>query len=114
LNPNDVSLLRKYIDEKGNPTDYQHFEIPFLFAIDELMSKINNKTYRYFADESLIPTPIPTYDTWVIREALNNAIAHQDYHKQQRTIIIETPHKITFENAGNFYDNQPIEKILEN
>ncbi|MCX6824525.1 MAG: putative DNA binding domain-containing protein [candidate division SR1 bacterium] len=114
LNPNDISLLRKYIDEKGNPTDYQHFEIPFLFAIDELMSKINNKTYRYFADESLIPTPIPTYDTWVIREALNNAIAHQDYHKQQRIIVLEIPHKITFENAGNFYDNKPIEKILEN
>ena len=52
----------------------------------------------------LIPIEVSKYDQWVILEALNNCIAHQDYSLQTRIIVTEKPGELMFINAGNFFE----------
>ena len=48
------------------------------------MSKIHNLTMRELPGGTLFPETMKQYDDYTIREALHNAIAHQDYTLQQR------------------------------
>jgi len=54
------------------------------------------------AEGTLFPTPVSQYDAWVIREALHNAIAHQDYSLGGKINIVEHPHRLIFSNLGEF------------
>ncbi|MDE0070534.1 MAG: hypothetical protein OXO48_12530, partial [Caldilineaceae bacterium] len=42
------------------------------------------------------------YDFWVIREALHNCIAHQDYQLRGRMIVVEFPDRVILTNVGDF------------
>ena len=48
------------------------------------------------------PLNLPNYDDWVIREALHNCIAHQDYAQGGRVRVTESPDSLTFFNLGSF------------
>jgi len=54
---------------------------------------------------------MPNYDDWVIREALLNCIAHQDYALGGRVQVKESPSTLLFSNAGAFIPGS-IEKVL--
>lgn len=83
--------------------DYEHFGIPFLLNSDKILSKIRNLKYRYLPDSTLFPTEINTYDNYVIREALHNCIAHQDYHLKGRISVVEKHNEeLVFTNEGHF------------
>lgn len=51
---------------------------------------------------TLFPTELPQYDNWVIREALHNCIAHQDYKLGGKVNIVEKPDELIFSNLGGF------------
>lgn len=51
---------------------------------------MRNLTVRYLPPGMLFPTEVPQYDARVIREALHNAIAHQDYAVGGRVNVIDT------------------------
>lgn len=51
---------------------------------------------------TLFPVEMSQYDPWVIREALHNAIAHQDYGLRGRINIVETPGNLILSNVGTF------------
>ena len=53
-------------------------------------------------DNTLFPTEIKKYDPYVIREVLNNCIAHQDYRLNGKINIVEFPNKLIFSNLGLF------------
>jgi len=89
-------------DEKGGEQDYQHFGPPFLLNVDKVFNKVRNLTYRYMRNERLFPTEISRYEPWVIREALHNAIAHQDYSLCGRIILVEEPASLLITNRGRF------------
>ncbi|MBN2734556.1 MAG: putative DNA binding domain-containing protein [Methanomicrobiaceae archaeon] len=89
-------------DNFGIEKDYQHFGPPFIIAVDKVYSKIRNLTYRYIANETLFPTEVSQYDSYVIRETLNNCIAHQDYKQCTRIQVIEEPDALLFTNRGDF------------
>ena len=55
------------------------------------MSKIHNLTMRELPGGTLFPETMKQYDDYTIREALHNAIAHQDYTLQQRINFVENP-----------------------
>lgn len=57
--------------------DYMIVSCPFVLAVDRIYNKIRNLKYRYINPEhkTLFPEEIDTYEPYVIREALNNAIA---------------------------------------
>ena len=60
----------------------------------------------------MIPAEIWKYDTRSILEGLHNCIAHQDYTKDERIIVAEDKDKLTFENAGCFYEGDYEQYIL--
>lgn len=86
----------------GGDRDYAHFEPPLLLATEALFAKVRNLTYRYLPPGTLIPTEVPQYDAWVMREALHNCIAHQDYTLGGKINVVEKPDELLFSNLGSF------------
>lgn len=99
-------------NDKGVKIDYEHFHAPFLLASDAVLDKIRNLNYRYMLENTMFPLEMPMYDTSVIREALHNCIAHQDYSLKQRILVLEHLDYLIFENAGSFIP-QSVEHIIE-
>ncbi|NNH79230.1 transcriptional regulator [Acinetobacter sp. ANC 5380] len=96
-----ITWILKGID--GIEKDYQHFYTPFLLAVDELYHKIRNLKYRYIVNGTLFPEEVDQYDPYIIREALSNAIAHQDYRIGGRITVVEKEDStLTFQNYGSF------------
>ncbi|HBI24337.1 MAG: hypothetical protein A2Y48_08160 [Nitrospirae bacterium RIFCSPLOW2_12_42_9] len=85
-------------------TAYEHFDPPFYLNINKVYQRIRNTTYKILPKNMLIPIEVSKYDQWVILEALNNCIAHQDYSLQARIIVTEKPGELMFINAGNFFE----------
>ncbi|OAL83121.1 RNA-binding domain-containing protein [Acinetobacter terrae] len=96
-----ITWILKGVD--GIEKDYQHFYTPFLLAVDEVYHKIRNLKYRYIVDGTLFPEEVDQYDPYIIREALSNAIAHQDYRIGGRITVVEKEDStLTFQNYGSF------------
>jgi ATP-dependent DNA helicase RecG len=64
-------------------------------------------------DGSLFPTAVARYDVWVMREALHNCVAHQDYQLGGKINVVEYPDKLVFSNLGQFIPPS-VEWMLEN
>ncbi|MFH1940604.1 MAG: RNA-binding domain-containing protein [bacterium] len=111
LSPATARISWVLMNEKGQPTDYAHFGPPFILAVDKVYSKIRNNAYRYMPDTTLFPIEITQYDSWVIREALHNAIAHQDYTKGGHINMVEEPDSLLFANLGEFLPGS-IEEVI--
>ena len=90
----------------------QLFTIPFVRTTSELMLKIRNYRFKIYPHNSLIPAEIWKYDTRSILEGLHNCIAHQDYTRNERIVVTEEKDRLTFENAGNFYDGNYEQYVL--
>ena len=89
-------------DEKQEVVDYEHFTVPFILTVDEILSKIETLTMREMPGGTLFPDTMKQYDDYTIREALHNCIAHQDYTMQQRINFVENPTYLYYSNAGSF------------
>jgi ATP-dependent DNA helicase RecG len=89
-------------DGDGKEQDYEHIGPPFIRAGERLLAKLRNLVVRAMPDGTLFPREIPQYDPWVIREALHNCIAHQDYAVRARITVVEAPGRLLFVNAGTF------------
>jgi ATP-dependent DNA helicase RecG len=89
--------------KEGIEQDYEHFTSPLIITVDQVFNKIRNLKYRYIKDESLFPEEVYKYDPYIIREALNNCIAHQDYTLSGKINVIESEDdNLIFSNAGSF------------
>lgn len=99
-------------DEEEIVEDYEHFSIPFLLTVDKVLAKIRNRTMRELPGGTLFPDTMKQYDDYTIREALHNAIAHQDYTLQQRIVFVESPSWLYYGNGGTFIPGT-IENALE-
>ena len=89
-------------DENKDVVDYEHFTVPFILTVDEILSRIENLTMREMPGGTLFPDTMKHYDDYTIREALHHCIAHQDYTMQQRINFVENPTYLFYSNAGNF------------
>lgn len=107
--PPQVSWVLK--DAEGTSLDYHHFGLPLLLVPDALFARVRNLTVRYLRPGTLFPTEVPQYDAWVIREALHNAIAHQDYAQSARINTVEKPDTLIFSNIGSFLPGN-VESLL--
>ena len=85
---------------EDNETAYEHFDPPFFLNISKVYQKIRNIKYKILPDNILIPIEVDKYEQWVILEALNNCIAHQDYSLQSKIIVIERPKELIFTKEG--------------
>ena len=102
LRPAVVQVTWTRRDEKQDVVDYEHFTVPFILTVDEILSKIENLTMREMPGGTLFPDTMKQYDDYTIREALHNCIAHQDYTMQQRINFVENPTYLYYSNAGAF------------
>ena len=100
-------------DENQDVVDYEHFTVPFILTVDEILSKIENLTLREMPGGTLFPDTMKQYDDYTIREALHNCIAHQDYTLQQRINFVENPGYLYYSNAGTFIPGT-LENALRN
>ena len=82
----------------------QVFSIPFLLTTTEVMHRIRNYPFKIFPNNRLIPSEGMKYDNESILEALHNCIAHQDYMRNARIIVIERENELEFQNCGRFFD----------
>lgn len=83
--------------------DYEEFNIPFISVVDKVYAKVRNLTYRYMPNQmSLFPIETQQYDTSILRELLNNSIAHQDYTIGGRVYLDEYDDIIVISNPGTF------------
>ena len=96
-------------DRDGREIDYQHFGCPFIISIEDVYKKIRNLKYRYIADTTLFPEEVDKYDPYIVREALNNCIAHQDYMLAGKINIVENEDSLIFANMWSF-----IPKTIQN
>lgn len=106
-------IMWRLYDSKGNTIDHSIFRIPFILAVDKVYGKVRNLTYRYLPNQmTLFPTETQQYDPWLLRELLNNCIAHQDYTAGRRIYVDEFEDRIQLSNAGNFLPGD-IKPVLE-
>ena len=104
-----------YKDSTGIERDFAIETCPFVLAADTIYGKIRNFKYLVMNPEltSLVPDNLETYDPFIIREALNNAIAHQDYGCQGMINVVEEEDRLIFTNLGSFIPNS-VRSVLEN
>ncbi|MHB9007153.1 MAG: RNA-binding domain-containing protein [Limisphaerales bacterium] len=88
----------------GEEQAYEHFDPPFLLNVNAVFARIRNLKFRLQPFNQLVPIELEKYDAKVVLEALNNCIAHQDYSRQSRIIVVEKADRLIFENAGNFFE----------
>lgn len=114
LNPSICKIRWFLRDENDANKDFRVFTIPMILAIEEIGTLIRNTTYTYTLSGSMFPESMARYDTFTLREPLNNAIAHQDYSKGCHIDVIEyEDDKLKFRNAGQFIP-ESIEAVVTN
>lgn len=102
LAPVDAKVSWILRDEKNTTVSSQHFGMPLLLSTEKVFSRIRNITVEHMPDGSLFPTALQRYDAWVIREALHNCIAHQDYRLGGKINVVEHVDRVVFTNLGQF------------
>lgn len=113
INPATAQITWILKDSDNLEKDYEHFTCPLVLNVDKLYAKIRNLKYRYIKDGTLFPEEVDQYDPYIIREAVNNCIAHQDYTLGGKILVVENENaSLTFANAGSFIP-QSIEKVIK-
>ncbi|RZB34503.1 MAG: ATP-dependent DNA helicase RecG [Desulfobacteraceae bacterium Eth-SRB1] len=83
---------------------YEHFGPPFLLNVNSVYNRIRNIKFKIQPFNLLIPLELDKYDTWIVLEALNNCIAHQDYSRNARIILTEKVDRLILQNSGGFFE----------
>lgn len=95
-------------NSKEDISDYAIFKIPYITLSDRIFGKIRNLTYRYMPNQmTLFPLETTQYDMWLLRELLNNCIAHSEYTIGGRIYVNE------FEDRLNLYISASVAKSVE-
>lgn len=100
-------------DQDDKDLDYEHFDPPFILQVNKVLKKIRNLTLRTLPSGTLFPQEISQYDPWVIREALHNCIAHQDYGMGGRITVVERPASVLLKNVGSFLPGDVVTVIRQ-
>ena len=91
----------------GAESAYEHFGLPFLLNASALAARIRNIQIRLMPPNELIYREISKYDERTLLEALYNCIAHQDYSRMSRIVVIERLDRVEFISVGQFFDRSP-------
>lgn len=113
INPATAKISWILRDRDNIDKDYKHFTCPLLLNTEEVYKSIRNLKYRYLPDGTLFPEEVDQYDAYIIREGLNNCIAHQDYTLGGKINVVEHEDgKLVFVNSGSFIPSSVEEVII--
>ena len=93
-------------------TNRQVYGQPFYKMIDLLWHDIDLRNDKIDVNENSYIFNIPYFNEEVIRESINNAIAHRDYRRTSETVIKQYPQKMIIMNTGGFPLGVTIENLL--
>lgn len=111
---NCIPFITWKLQDGSKIIDYEHFTIPFILTMEKATAKIRNLKYRYIPSQmTIFPEEVDKYDVSIVRELVNNAIAHQDYRVSGRVNIIEMKDKVMIVNEGSFIP-QTVDKLIIN
>lgn len=85
---------------------------PFFIMIDQLWHDIDVRNGKFQIKEGPYIFDVPYFNEEVIRESVNNAVAHRDYLRSSETVIKQYPQKLVVINAGGFPHGVTIDNIL--
>ena len=111
LTPAVIQVTWTLRDKNKDVVDYEHFSVPYILTVDEILAKIHNLTLREMPGGTLFPDTMKQYDDYTIREALHNCIAHSNYVLQQRINLVENPGFLYYSNGGSFIPGT-LEEVL--
>lgn len=80
--------------------------------IDRVWHDINLRNDKIDVLDGAYILNIPLFNEEVIREAINNAIAHRDYRSPSETFILQYQDKLVIKNAGGFPYGVNLENLL--
>lgn len=112
LSPSVAQISWVLKGEHNVEKDYKHFGAPLLLNVEKAVARIRNLNYRYLPNHTLFPVEVTQYDSWVMREALHNCIAHQDYEAGGKVNLVENPDELIFSNLGHFIPGT-VERVIE-
>ena len=108
-----VRIMWRLYGSNDMVKDYSEFKIPFITVVDKVYAKIRNLVYRYMPNQmTLFPIETQQYDMSLLRELLNNCIAHQDYSLGGRIYLDEFEDMVNISNPGSFIPGD-IRKVLD-
>lgn len=88
------------------------FEGAQFLLIDELWKTIDVRNKNKHIQVGLYITDIPALNGEVVRESINNAVAHRDYTKTSEIVIKQSPSEFTVVSHGGFPLGVSVQNIL--
>ena len=109
-----AAVMLEYRNTEGQITfdNRTKYDEPFYIMIEKLWHDIDLRNGKFQVAEGPYIFDIPYFNEEVIREAINNAIAHRDYRRNSETVIKQYPQKLVITNAGGFPVGVTIENLL--
>jgi len=84
----------------------------FFKTADRLWHDINLRNDKIDISDGLYLLNLPLYNEEVVREAVNNAIAHRDYRCQSEIFVLQSPEQLIVKNAGGFPRGVNLQNLL--
>jgi len=88
------------------------FGQPFYILIDKLWEAIDARNGNIPVQEGPYLFDIPFFNEQVIREVVNNAFAHRDYHINSEIVVKQYPNKLCVISPGGFPLGVTLDNIL--
>ena len=102
VSPIRAEITWSRLDHLDDCLDHEHIRPPFVFAGDRLLERIRNLTPCVPPRGTTPHDEVLRYEPWVIREALYNCIAHQDYSLLGPIVVSEGRDHVSLSNQGDF------------
>lgn len=83
----------------ANRTEYASC---FFKTADQIWNDINLRNDKIDVSDGLYLLNLPFFNEEVVREAINNAIAHRDYRCQSEIFVLQSPEQLIVKSAGGF------------
>lgn len=118
------SVIKQYVPQSAVKLEYRNeeskitfdkrysFHGPFFIEIEKLWDAINLRNGAFPIQEGPFIFEIPYFNQEVIREAINNAVAHRDYRLTSEIVIKQSPTKLQIINPGRLPLGVTVQNLL--
>ncbi|MBA3684501.1 MAG: DEAD/DEAH box helicase family protein [Planctomycetes bacterium] len=97
----------------GPAADREEYREGFFAWQEALWAKIALRNDRQSYQDGLFRLDIPTFDEVAVREALLNAVAHRDYHRNGSVFVRQYAHRLEFVSPGGLPAGITPDNILD-
>ncbi len=109
-----TGAIKKFLPQSATHLEYRHsltqinfdnrfvFSEPYYLAVEKLWELINQRNGKVSVQQGPYIFDIPFFNKEVIREAINNSIAHRDYRITSEIVVKQFPNAMHIINTGGF------------